>query len=61
MYKDYSLQNYDFACCLYGCGIYCLTLREDYRLRVLDNRALKKIFVPKAEGATVDWEKTAQW
>jgi hypothetical protein len=59
VYKDYNLQNYDFACCLYGCGTYCLTLREDYRLRVLDNRELKKIFEPKGEGARVDWEKTA--
>jgi hypothetical protein len=42
---------------LYGCGTYCLTLREDYRLRVLDNRVLKKKFGPKGEGATVDWEK----
>jgi hypothetical protein len=32
---------------------------EDYRLRVLDNRVLKKIFGPKGEGATVDWEKNA--
>ena len=42
---------------MYGCGTYCLTLREDYRLRVLDYRALKKIFGPKGEGATVDWGK----
>jgi len=29
---------------LYGCETWSLTLREDYRLRVFENRVLRKIF-----------------
>jgi hypothetical protein len=32
---------------LYGCDTWFLTLREEYRLRVFENRVLKKIFGPK--------------
>jgi hypothetical protein len=34
---------------LYGCENWSLTLREDHRLGVFDNRVLRKIFVPKKE------------
>jgi hypothetical protein len=29
---------------LYGCQIWCLTLREEHRLRVFENRVLRRIF-----------------
>jgi hypothetical protein len=29
---------------LYGCETWSLTLREEYRLRVFENRVLRKIF-----------------
>jgi hypothetical protein len=32
---------------LYGCETWSLTLREEYRLRVFENRVLRRIFVPK--------------
>jgi len=32
---------------LYGCGTWSLILREENRVRVFENRALKRIFVPK--------------
>jgi hypothetical protein len=32
---------------LYGCETWSLTLREEYRLRVFENRVLRKIFGPK--------------
>jgi hypothetical protein len=32
---------------LYGCETSSLTLREDHRLRVLENRVLRRIFGPK--------------
>jgi hypothetical protein len=32
---------------LYGCETYGLTLREGRRLRVFENRVLRRIFVPK--------------
>jgi hypothetical protein len=34
---------------LYGCETWSLTLGEEHRLRVLENRVLKKIFGPKRE------------
>jgi uncharacterized membrane protein len=34
---------------LYGCNTWSLTLREEYRLRVFENRVLRKIFGPKRE------------
>jgi hypothetical protein len=34
---------------LYGCETLCLTLGEEHRLRVFENRVLRKIFGPKRE------------
>jgi hypothetical protein len=34
---------------LYGCETWPLTLREDYRLRVFENRALWRIFGPRRD------------
>jgi hypothetical protein len=35
---------------LYGCGAWSLTLREEHRLRVFENRVLRRIFGPKRDG-----------
>ena len=42
---------------LYGCEIWSLTLREERRLRVFENRALRKIFGPKRDEVTRKWRK----
>jgi hypothetical protein len=34
---------------LYGCETWCLTLREEHRLRVFENRVLRRTFGPKRE------------
>jgi vacuolar-type H+-ATPase subunit D/Vma8 len=34
---------------LYGCESWYLTLREEHRLRVFENRVLRNIFGPKRE------------
>jgi hypothetical protein len=34
---------------LYGCKTLSLTLREEHRLRVFENRVLRRIFGPKGE------------
>jgi hypothetical protein len=34
---------------LYGCETWSLTLREEHRLRVSENRVLRRIFGPKRE------------
>jgi len=33
------------------------TLREEYRLRVFENRVLWKIFGPRRDGVTEDWKR----
>jgi hypothetical protein len=42
---------------LYGCETWSLTLREEHRLRVFENRVLRRIFGPKRDHVTGDWRK----
>jgi hypothetical protein len=42
---------------LYGCEALLLTLREEYRLWVCENRALRRIFGPKRDEVTGKWRK----
>jgi len=42
---------------LYGCENWSLTLREELRRRVFENRVLRKIFGPKREVVTWVWRK----
>jgi hypothetical protein len=39
------------------CGTPCFTFREEHRLRVFENRVLKKIFGPKRDEVTEEWRK----
>ena len=43
--------------CLYGCEIWSLILREERRLRVFENRVLRRIFGPKTEEVKGEWRK----
>jgi hypothetical protein len=42
---------------LYGCETWSLTLREDYRLRVFENRVLRKIFGSMGDEVVGGWRK----
>ena len=42
---------------MYGCETWLLTLREEHRLRVFENRVLSRIFGPKRDEVTVKWRK----
>ena len=42
---------------LYGCGTWSLTLREELRVRVFENRVLRRMFVPKRDEVTGEWRK----
>jgi hypothetical protein len=42
---------------LYGCDTWLLTLREEDRLRMFKNGALRKIFGPKRDEVTRKWRK----
>jgi hypothetical protein len=40
---------------LYGCETWSLSLREEHRLRVFENRVLRRIFGPKRDEVTGEW------
>jgi hypothetical protein len=46
-----------FTVVLYGCETCSLALREEYRLRVFENRVLRRIFGPKREEITGEWRR----
>jgi hypothetical protein len=42
---------------LYGCETWSLTVREEHKLRVFQNRVLRRIFGPKRDGVMGGWRK----
>jgi hypothetical protein len=42
---------------LYGCETWSLIVREEHRLRVLENRVLRRILGPKRDKVTGEWRK----
>jgi hypothetical protein len=42
---------------LYGCETWFLTLRDEHRLSVFENRVLRRIFGPKRDEVTGEWRK----
>jgi hypothetical protein len=42
---------------LYGCETWFLTSREEHRLRMFENRILRRIFGPKRDEVTGEWRK----
>jgi hypothetical protein len=42
---------------LNGCETWCLTLKEEHRLRVFENRVLRRIFEPKGGEVTGGWRQ----
>jgi hypothetical protein len=42
---------------LYGCETWSVTLREEHRLGMFENRVLRRIFGPKRDEVTGEWRK----
>jgi hypothetical protein len=42
---------------LYGCETWSLTLREEHRLRVFENKVVRRIFGPKRDEVTGGWRQ----
>jgi hypothetical protein len=42
---------------LYGCETWSLSLREEHRLGVFENRVLRRIFGPNRDEVTGEWRK----
>jgi hypothetical protein len=47
----------NLALVLYGCETWSLTLREEHRLGVFENRVLRRICGPKRGEVTGEWRK----
>ena len=42
---------------LYGCETWSLILREEHRLKLFENRLLRRIFGPRRDEVTGEWRK----
>jgi hypothetical protein len=42
---------------IYGCKTWSLTLREEGKLKVFENRSLRKILGPKRDEVTGEWRR----
>jgi hypothetical protein len=42
---------------LYGCETWSLTFRDGCRLRIFENRVLRRIFGPKSDEVTGEWRR----
>jgi hypothetical protein len=62
---QYAVQNINIKTCetiilnfvLHWCETWPLTLREEHRLRVLENRVLRRTFGPKEGEVTGKWRR----
>jgi hypothetical protein len=49
--------EFNFKVLPYGCETWSLTLREEPRLRVFENRVLRRMFGPKRDEVVGGWRK----
>jgi hypothetical protein len=42
---------------LYWCGTWCLTVTKEHRLRVFENRVLRRMLGPKRDEVTGEWRR----
>ena len=62
LYKNLKIKIYRtiiFSVVLYGCETWSLILREELRLRVFENRVLRRVFGPKRDEVTGEQQYTA--
>ena len=55
--KDVYTSTIILPVVLYGCESWSLSLREERRLRVFENRVLRTVFGPKRDEVTGEWTK----
>jgi hypothetical protein len=55
--KDNTSRTIILPVVLCGCDSWSLTLREERRLGVFENRVLRKIFGPRSDEVTGKWRK----
>ena len=57
MSKDTTRNNHMCNSTNDGCETWSFTLRKECRLRVFENKVLRKIFGPKSDEVTREWRK----
>ena len=60
LYKNLKIKIYRtiiLPVVLYGCETWSLTLREERKLRVLENMVLRRIFGPRRDEVTGEWRR----
>jgi hypothetical protein len=55
--KDKIYRTIILPVVLYGCETWSVKLTEEHRLRVFENRVLRRIFGPKRDEVTGKWRK----
>jgi len=57
--KNLSIKTYRTIILLvsYGCETWSLTLKEERRLRVFENRVIRRIFGPKRDEVPREWRQ----
>jgi hypothetical protein len=59
--KKYKVKTYRtiiLTVVIYGCETWLRTLREEHRLRLFENRVLRRILVSKRDKITGEWKHT---
>jgi hypothetical protein len=55
--RDIKIANRSSENVLYGCETWALTLREEHKLKVFENRVLRRTFGLKRDEVKVEWRK----
>jgi len=55
--KNLKIKIYILPVVLYGCKTWLLTLREESKLRVFENKVLRRIFGPRRDEVAGDWRR----
>ena len=60
LFKNLKIKIYKtiiLSLVLYGCETWSLTLREERKLRLLENMMLRRIFGPRRDEVTGEWRR----
>ena len=55
--QDTVYRNIILPVVLYGCETWSLTMRDGRRLRVFENRVLRRVFGPNRDEVTEEWKE----
>jgi hypothetical protein len=56
-YKDYNIEDYNFACCFVWVWNLVSHIRGECRLKVFENKVLRRMFGLERDEVTGKWRK----